>query len=225
MAYTEVVEMLGENFASFLELAKKLLIDWKVDPKRLLHTLQNLRKSDLIGLMNGTHEIRSKKTIKIDRSTPFDPRTFLVDGWSIEEQDERAITLTEINLTEVMLDSTLEKEEKSIKGEDRLKRLKEKTDRIRLDVGIFKTFWENQILIPKKWKEQTNGNTTFILFDGTVLRNPNGNRCVLSLYWFGGEWFWNCHPLNLDLSAKYLSVVLPIKTSSSESSSTFHVRV
>jgi hypothetical protein len=209
MAYTKVVEMLGENLASFLELTKKLLIDWEVNPKQLLHTLQNLRKSDLIGLINGTHEIKTKKTIKIDRSIPFDPKTFLGDGWSIEEQDERAIALTEIDLTEVMFDSTLEKGEKSIKGEDKLKRLKEKTNRIRLDAVIFKTLWENQFRIPLRWKERTNGNVTFILFDGTILKDPNGNRCVLSLYWFGGEWFWNCYHLELDLSAKYRSAVLP----------------
>jgi len=56
--YKKVVEMLGENLASFLELSKKLLIDWKVEPKKLLHFLQNIRKDDLIGLMEGTHEVR-----------------------------------------------------------------------------------------------------------------------------------------------------------------------
>jgi hypothetical protein len=58
--YQKVVEMLGENLASFLELAKKLLIDWKVDPKRLLHILQNIRKEDLVGLIEGTHSIMPK---------------------------------------------------------------------------------------------------------------------------------------------------------------------
>ena len=145
--------------------------------------------------------IDGPKIISIDRSIPFDPKTFISNGWSIEEQDERAIALTEIDLTEVMFDSTLEKGEKSIKGEDKLKRLKEKTNRIRLDAGIFKTLWENQHLIPEKWKEQTNGNTTFIYFDGTVRRRSDGRRCVLCLSWSDGEWHWDSRWLGNDWHA------------------------
>jgi hypothetical protein len=59
--YKKVVEMLGENLASFLELAKKLLIDWKVEPKKLLHLGHNIPKDDLLGLIAGTHEIKEIK--------------------------------------------------------------------------------------------------------------------------------------------------------------------
>lgn len=160
--------------------------------------------------------VDSPRVISIDRSMPFDPTTFIGNGWSIEEQDERAIALTEIDLTSVIFDSTLEKGEKSIKGEDKLNRLKEKTNRIRLDVGIFKTLWENQILIPEKWKEQTNGNTTFIFFDGTVLRSSSGGRCVLCLYWSDGKWYWRYYWLELDWDASDPSAVLAISTLVSE---------
>lgn len=214
MAYKKVVEMLGENLASFLELAKKLLIDWEVDPKQLLHTLQNLRKADLLGLINGTHQIQKKRvetSVKIDRSIPFDPKPFIDDEWTIEEQDERSLALTEIELTEVMFDSTLKRGEKSIKGEDKLKRLKEKTNRIRLDAGIFKTLWENQILIPEKWKKQTNGNMTFIFFDGTILRGFDGERSILYLYWSCGRWDWGYDWLEDDRSADDPSAVLEQK--------------
>ncbi|MEK7228112.1 MAG: hypothetical protein AAB681_02010, partial [Patescibacteria group bacterium] len=60
MAYQKVVEMLGDNLASLLELAKKWLVDWAVDAKKLLHALQNIRKDDLLGLVDGTHEIKAK---------------------------------------------------------------------------------------------------------------------------------------------------------------------
>lgn len=160
--------------------------------------------------------VDSPRVINIDRSIPFDPKTFIGNGWSIEEQDERAVALPEIDLTEIIFDSTLEKGEKSIKGEDKLKRLKEKTNRIRLDAGIFKTLWENQIFIPEKWKEQTNGNTTFIFFDGTVLRNSNGNCCVLYLYWFDGGWHWNYDWLENDWNANDPSAVLASSTLVSE---------
>ncbi len=76
--YKKVVEMLGEHLASFLELAKKMLIDWAIEPKKLLHTLHQIRKSDLVGLIEGTHEITHKrfgkliKELKITVPTSYD---------------------------------------------------------------------------------------------------------------------------------------------------------
>lgn len=60
MAYGKVVEMLGENLASFLELAKKWLVDWSVDTKKLFHFFHNIKKEDLVGLLDGTHQITKK---------------------------------------------------------------------------------------------------------------------------------------------------------------------
>lgn len=61
MAFKKVVEMLGDNLASLLELAKKWLIDWVVDRKKLLDMLHQIRKEDLMGLISGTHEIKAKQ--------------------------------------------------------------------------------------------------------------------------------------------------------------------
>ena len=130
------------------------------------------------------------KIININRSKPFDPATFIGSGWPIEEQDEKSLALTEINITEVVFETTLEKGEKNIKGEDKLKRLKEK-DIIRLDAKIFQTLWENQYLIPEKWKEETKVNATFIFFDGTILLGSSGFRYILHLYWGDGKWSWD----------------------------------
>ena len=199
-------------------------VDWSVLDgdmlqEQIIKNQKEAGKQFTLFLKNGGKVIvDSPRVINIDRSIPFDPTTFIGSGWSIEEQDERAIALTEINLTEVMFDSTLEKGEKSIKGENKLKRLKEKTNRIRLDAGIFKTLWENQILIPEKWKEKTNGNTTFIFFDGTVLRSSSGYRCVLYLYWSDGKWRWSCNWLEVDWSANDPSAVLASSTLVSETS-------
>ena len=149
--------------------------------------------------MGGKVIVDGPKVISIDRTKPFDT-AFIGDGWTIEEQDERSIALNEINLTEVAFETTLQKGENSVKGEEKLKRLKE-DGRIRLDAGIFKTLWENQHLIPEKWKEQTNGNTTFIYFDGTVRRRSDGRRCVLCLSWSDGEWHWDSRWLGNDWHA------------------------
>lgn len=61
--YKEVVEMLGDNLASFLEVSKKFLIDWGVGPKKLLHFLHNIPKDHLLGLLNGTHEVVFKQIL------------------------------------------------------------------------------------------------------------------------------------------------------------------
>ncbi len=143
------------------------------------------------------------KIVPIDHSKPFDSATFIGAGWSIwkgpkdgngldgdEEQDERSLALMEVDLTDVRFKTMLEGRETSVKGETKLERLKKAGD-VRLDAKVFQTLWENQILIPERWKEKTNGNTTYIFFDGTVLRSSNGNRDVLYLYWHDGAWYWN----------------------------------
>ncbi len=65
MAYLQVVEMLGDILASLLELAKKWLVEWAVDKKKLLHMLSHIRKEDLFGLIEGTHEIKKKKQLPL----------------------------------------------------------------------------------------------------------------------------------------------------------------
>jgi len=129
------------------------------------------------------------RIILIDRSQPFDPIKFLGKGWSFEEQDERSLALTELDLTKVRLEIMLMEGEAYINGEEKLRQLK-KADYIRLDAKVFQTLWENQMLIPERWKEKTNGDTTYIYFDGTVLRSPDGDRYVLCLDWSDGQWDW-----------------------------------
>ncbi len=148
-------------------------------------------KRFLSGDNNGGRVIVGEpRIITIDRAQPFGPVKFLGQDWTIDEQDERSLVLAQIDLANVRLKHMLEKGESRIKGEEKLKRLK-KAGHIRLDAKVFQTLWENQTLIPESWKEKTNGNTTFIFFDGTVLRRPDGYRCVLYLYWHDGRWFWH----------------------------------
>lgn len=128
--------------------------------------------------------------LRIDRSKPFDPAEFIVEGWSIAEEDERSLALTEIDLDQVRLEHMLKPGESWVKGEEKLTRLKD-AGFVRLDARIFETLWADQSLIPEKWKEKTGGNITYIFFDGTVLRSPGGRRCVLYLCWNGGQWRWD----------------------------------
>lgn len=198
-------------------------VDWSVlDGDILQQIIEKPKKSGREftmflknGAKNTTYGISN--IINIDRSVPFDPNDpeslFGVDGGrSISAQDRRSIALTKIDLAKVILVSTLEKGEKRIIGEERLKRLKKKADYIRLDAGIFEALWENQTLIPEKWKEKTNGETTEIVFDGTIILDNVGNRHSLSLGWYEVGWGWSLTPLwvnNVYQSANYWSAILP----------------
>lgn len=141
-------------------------------------------------LKNGGRVIVGEpKVITIDRISAFDPVAFIGEGWSIVEQDERSLKLGEVDLTKVNFKTMLKDRESSVVGEEKLKRLKD-AGHIRLDAKVFQTLWENQHLIPASWKEPANGNTTYVFFDGTILRRSSGNRYVLCLCWSDGGWRW-----------------------------------
>lgn len=152
-------------------------------------------------LRNGARVIVGEpRIIPINRSMPFNPAEFIGAGWSIwrgpangnglegdEEQDARSLALTEIDLSAIILKSTFKPGETVVNGEEKLKRLKA-SGNIRLDAGAFKALWDNRELLPARFKEKTGNNTTFIYCDGTVLRGPDGYRCVLCFCFRGGAW-------------------------------------
>ncbi len=159
-------------------------------------------------LKNGGRVIVGEpKVISIDHTSAFDPVAFIGEGWSIVEEDERSLKLTEVDLTKVSFETMLKDGEKTVVGEEKLKRLIASGD-IRLDAKVFQTLWENQHLIPEAWKQPTNGNTTYVFFDGTILRHSRGNRCVLCLYGGGGKWRWFCLWLDRKWGARNPSAVL-----------------
>ena len=142
-------------------------------------------------LKNGGRVIQGvPKVIPIDRTSAFDPVAFIGEGWSIVQEDERSVLLHEVDLSKISLVTMLAEGETSVVGEKKLKRLKG-VGHLLLDAKVFQTLWDNQHLIPESWKQKTNGNTTYIFFDGTILRDPDGYRYVLYLYWQSGRWRWD----------------------------------
>ena len=147
----------------------------------------------------------------------FNPSEFLGEGWTIwkgpndgdglsgeEDIDLRSGDLTEINSASFIFETRLKEGEKSITGEEKLRRLKEeKPEFIRFGGNVFLGLWEdyqtskeNSIL---EWLYRTFG-ITFMDFPGLVLRLPDGGRYVLCLrrgddgawrwfyYWLGRRW-------------------------------------
>ncbi len=136
----------------------------------------------------------------------FNPATFIGEGWRIEE-DGVPIGIAEITSVGVRLETMLETDEEYITGEQWLVRLKE-ANAVRLGAAEFWYLWNNQGQISAAWKKKTKGNTTYVFFDGTVLRDPHGDRCTLCLYWDGSEWRWGVGWLGIDRSAGSPSAVL-----------------
>lgn len=187
-------------------------VDWDALDSDVLQQVVNKPRESGVQftafLRNGGRVIVGEpKVLQTDRSKPFGPVGFLGEEWTIEEQDERSLTLTELDLTKVRFEDMLKDGESWIKGEEKLKRLKE-AGHIRLDAVIFLHLWKNQHLIPESWKEKINGNPRYIFFDGTILRSPSGDRYVLYLIWRGGGWDWGYYWLDRDWSAYDPSAIL-----------------
>ncbi|MFH0814950.1 MAG: hypothetical protein V1902_02655 [Candidatus Falkowbacteria bacterium] len=149
----------------------------------------------------GQMVVGGSNKLTIDRSKPFDPVAFVGKGWKIGEQDERALALTEIDLAAVQLKHMLKDREPYVGGEEKLTRLKV-AGYVRLDAGVFETLWNNQHLIPERWKGK------IVYFDGTVLVSPDGGRYVLCIDGGGGQWSRDCGYLNHSFSGNNPSAVL-----------------
>jgi len=168
---------------------------------------------EILGFLHGKAKLvpvewkAANAIIKIDRSKPFDPASFISKGWKIVEQDERSLAISELDLNVVRLERMLKSKESYIDGEENLRRLKS-TGHIRLDAKIFEILWNNQQLIPEKWKEKTDGKTTFIFFDGTILLDPGGDRYAHYLDWNDGRWRWRCYWLDSYRNVNDSSAVL-----------------
>ena len=148
---------------------------------------------------------RAPKLVGVDRSIPFKPVDFLGKCWGVDEEDERALALPEIDLAAVRLETVLAPGEAPLHGEARLERLKQRGI-VRLDAMVFHALWENQRLIPKHWQDERSA----ILFDGTILYHLQANRYVLCLYSRESRWHWNTCWLGDKLSRNDFSAVLPL---------------
>jgi len=157
--------------------------------------------------------------LTVNRSKLFTPAEFIGKGWTIwrgpadgdglsgaEEQDERSLAITHVNLADILLETTLKPSDNGrVQGEKKLRRLKAE-GLIRLDAMVFQALWENKSLIPESWKTKNA-----VYFDGTILRGPDGRRCVLCLCWRGGGCLWRYDWLVHDWRAVSPSAVSAVR--------------
>ncbi len=192
-------------------------VDWKtVDgevAQRIIDDPRGAGARFTAFLQNGARLIVGG-TISIDRTTPFNPAKFMSTGCSIwrgpaygnglegeEQQCKESLALTEVAIANITLKTCLEGEETPVHGEEFLRRLK-RGPSLLLDAKIGQTLLENPRLIPESWKG------THISLMGTELRHPNGNRCVLYLYWNDGLWGRGYYLLNHNFNSLSPAAVL-----------------
>jgi len=199
-----------------LEVVGKAMvnIDWdSVDGNRLQNEVISLKPEEIgqrftAFINNGCRLIIGEpKIIRINPDLKFNPTEFMGAGRTIwkgpadgdgltgkEELDKRSLSLTEVDLSTVLFESSLKTGESSINGEAKLKRL-QASGNVQLGGNVFLALWQDYQLNKENsclewlWR---NRKISWMSFFGLVLRDPDGNRHVLYLYRYDGGWRWGC---------------------------------
>lgn len=142
-----------------------------------------------------------QSSVVADPLRPFDPVDLLGGGWIIHSNDTRASQLTQVDLGSVAFAAPNSQES----GEDMIDRIGNR--RVCLGANAFRALWENQHLIPERWKNKTKNVTSFIHFDGTILENHTQKKSTLCLYWSSGRWCFYANEVTSPRNFNELSAV------------------
>jgi len=183
----QIMAILATNINwSVIDFEKSRLQDLVIrDPKgageRFALFLQNGARVNIAGNMKITPK-------------PFDPVKFIGKDWSLvaDEHDARNDTLIEVDFMKVSFETCLKEGEIHIKGEEKLKRMKE-NGKIRLGATVFIGLWKDyqmrkdNSVLEHLYREK---RITYMDFFGDVLLDPDGDCHVLYLLRNDGGWYW-----------------------------------
>ena len=190
-------------------------IDWsQLDPRTLQDEVIDLSPAELgrrmtAFLKNGCRfEIKGPSQLVIDRTKPFNPEKFMGGlGWTMGEQDERALLLTEIDFSKVRFESGLKEGESTITGVEKLERLTQ-GGLIRPDANTGQALYEEKGQATLRFLYDTFG-ISWMELAGSVLRDSNGLLYSLCLYRIDdGSWDWDYYWLDSDRGASLISPLL-----------------
>ncbi len=126
----------------------------------------------------------------------FNPAEFIGKGWYIDPKDEQLPAApSDIDPKDIVFKNMHRPGETVLKGEEHLRRHRE-AGNLCLTADHFLRFWNMRDRLPEEWKQTDEGETRFIYFDATVLRDPDGDRYALFLCWNDGAWRWRCRRLD-----------------------------
>ena len=121
---------------------------------------------------------------------PFDPVTFIGEGWTVDERIGKR-SGDNLDAGKIVRQDYLKKGESSINGEERLRRIKATPADIQLDGEDCLALYKEEGQLTLRWLYETQG-IRWLSFWGTILRSPYGSRNVLYLCRSDdGSWDWN----------------------------------
>jgi hypothetical protein len=217
-----------------LELSSRFAaqVNWdEIDGDVLQKEVVNLSREEFgrrftAFLRNGARLIVVSLVLVLNRLVVFNPIESIGTGWTIwrgpkegaglegvQAQDVCSLALQEVDWTKVHFDTSLREGETSIKGEEKLSRLLA-SGNILPDAQIgfqlledYKTKGKDSILEQLR----RDRGITYIDFFGTILRDADGDRYVLYVFWNGVQWDWHVRWLVNDWDVSYFSAVLAKK--------------
>jgi hypothetical protein len=143
------------------------------------------------------HKEQPPRVLVVDRTTPFIPAIYYGRGWKIEEQDNRALLMKEIDFKKVSFETCINVGERPITGEEKLKRHVE-AGHVCADAGIGRALCEEEGQKTLEYLREKRDIRDFELF-GTIFLDPQGYRCVMRVYQRSqmGHSFWGMDSIQL----------------------------
>jgi len=172
--------MLGVGQAHDMELAMQGT-EWTTDDLKRFYSSRDLLNGAL-QVVRGTATITPVEHIIDCAADPFVP-----NSWTVETHQPGGLWKWNPEQVQFYL-STNQQNGKTIKGN---KLRKELAGKPVLNANVLDYLLKNPQLIPEEWKKDSNGNTRYIFFWGTIYRNAVGSLFVRYLYFNDGQWSWS----------------------------------
>ncbi len=209
-----MTKAVSRDLAVALSLRLGANIDWgQFDPDVLQSGVVDLSPAELGKRMTAflkndcRLQIKGPSALMIDRTKPFDPEKFIGSGWTMGEQDERALFLTEIDFSNVRFESGLRDGESTITGVEKLARLTQ-GGLIRPDAKTGQALHEEKGQATLRFLYDTY-RISWMEFAGSVLRRPGGYSGFLYLCRDDdGSWAWDYYWLDYGRGARSVSPLL-----------------
>ena len=148
----------------------------------------------------------------IDRSEPFNPAN-IGEGWSVAKQDDRSLSLREIDLGKIRLTTSLKEGKNYIFAKTELKSVEGNKD-VPLDALVFEALARDINLVSSEiYKGGLRVNPLpHIVFLGTILKDPLGHLVVPMFRYerWSDKKGWHVDRLELSRAwrSRYFSAVL-----------------
>jgi hypothetical protein len=169
-----------------------------IDPHLLISRLHQATKPQLIGLIEGTHEIK-EVVFFVDLDQPFDVKEGFTLFSGRKEKGRLRIGASKLKLFPCATD-----EGKKCGLLVRRKLLKKYET---LGFIVCENLLEQPKYIPEIWKGRINGKSKIILFADDVFHNRSEFLC-LGIWWDGKKWHKETYSLKEELGEEFFIAVL-----------------